>query len=84
MRKIFLLRNYCCVYVSAAPRLWNMCVNIAFLVTNFIQQPLPAGSNTGAGGSDQSGALNMGQQASTGLTTFNTFWVYLVPLVCLA
>ncbi|KAI0084620.1 PTR2-domain-containing protein [Irpex rosettiformis] len=49
--------------------------------TNFIQQPLPKGSHTGAGGKDgQSGALGMGQQASTGLTTFNTFWVYVVPL----
>lgn len=37
---------------------------------NFIQQPLPPGSNTGAGKDDfQSGALGMGQRASTGLTT---------------
>jgi proton-dependent oligopeptide transporter, POT family len=37
---------------------------------NFIQQPLPPGSNTGAGKDDyQSGALDMGQRASTGLTT---------------
>ncbi|KAH8649673.1 Ptr2 peptide transporter [Tricladium varicosporioides] len=49
--------------------------------TNFIQQALPEGSNTGAGGADgQSGALNKGQQASTGITTFNQFWVYLLPL----
>ena len=35
--------------------------------TNFIQQPLPDGSRTGAGGRDgQSGALGMGQRASTG------------------
>ena len=35
--------------------------------TNFIQQPLPEGSRTGAGGGDgQSGALGRGQQASTG------------------
>ena len=35
--------------------------------TNFIQQPLPEGSRTGAGGRDgQSGALGKGQQASTG------------------
>jgi POT family proton-dependent oligopeptide transporter len=38
-------------------------------VVNFIQQPLPEGSTTGAGFSGQSGALNMGQRASTGLTT---------------
>ena len=35
--------------------------------TNFIQQPLPDNSRTGAGGHDgQSGALGQGQQASTG------------------
>ncbi|RFU35192.1 hypothetical protein B7463_g1095, partial [Scytalidium lignicola] len=50
-------------------------------VTNFIQQPLPPGSRTGAGFTDgQSGALNMGQQASTGIGTFNQFWVFLMPL----
>lgn len=48
--------------------------------TNFIQQPLPDGSRTGAGKNSQSGALNKGQQASTGIGTFNQFWVYLVPL----
>jgi len=38
--------------------------------TNFIQQPLPEGSRTGAGGQDgQSGALGKGQQASTGNST---------------
>ncbi|TVY80528.1 putative peptide transporter ptr2 [Lachnellula suecica] len=47
---------------------------------NFIQQPLPEGSTTGAGFSGQSGALDMGQQASTGLTTFNAFWAYIMPL----
>lgn len=40
---------------------------------NFIQQPLPEGSTTGAGFSAQSGALGMGQRASTGLTTL---WVF--------
>ncbi|PLB43648.1 MFS peptide transporter, putative [Aspergillus steynii IBT 23096] len=48
---------------------------------NFIQQPLPAGSTTGAGFSGQSGALGMGQRASTGLSTFNTFWCYVTPIV---
>jgi POT family proton-dependent oligopeptide transporter len=49
---------------------------------NFIQQPLPPGSTTGAisGGSDVPGALDMGQQASTGLTLFNSFWSYVMPL----
>lgn len=48
--------------------------------TNFIQRPLPPGSTTGSGGV-QSGALGMGQQAATGITTFNTFWVYFCPLI---
>ncbi|RDX54549.1 oligopeptide transporter [Lentinus brumalis] len=47
--------------------------------TNFIQQPLPPGSRTGAD-IKQAGALGMGQRASTGIGTFNTFWVYVIPL----
>jgi proton-dependent oligopeptide transporter, POT family len=53
------------------------------IFTDFIQQPRPAGSPTGAGINDPdrvSGALGMGQRASLGLTTFNSFWVYTVPL----
>ena len=39
------------------------------------------GSRTGAGGTDgQSGALGKGQRASTGIGTFNQFWVYFIPL----
>ncbi|KAF9219028.1 PTR2-domain-containing protein [Gyrodon lividus] len=49
--------------------------------TNFIQQPLPPGSRTGAGGPNgQSGALGRGQQMSTGLTTFYQFWSYICPI----
>ncbi|GAA5924727.1 Ptr2p [Sporobolomyces koalae] len=49
---------------------------------NYIQRPLPEGSTTGSSGPDQtSGALGKGQQASTGLTTFNQFWVYTTPLL---
>ncbi|EJD43873.1 proton-dependent oligopeptide transport family protein [Auricularia subglabra TFB-10046 SS5] len=52
----------------------------AVVFQNFIQQPLPK-NKTGAGGLDgQSGALGMGQRAGTGLTTFNSFWVYVIPL----
>jgi POT family proton-dependent oligopeptide transporter len=52
---------------------------------NFISQPNP-GTATGAApdpGSAQAqpGALNYGQQASTGLTTFNQFWIYCIPLL---
>lgn len=58
------------------------------LYTNFIQHPLPDAStggnpNTGAGGPSsegQSGALGMDQRASTGITTFNQFWQYFMPL----
>lgn len=51
-------------------------------VTNFIQQPLPKGSTTGSAGTDgQAGALGMGQRASTGIGTFNQFWVYFTPLL---
>ncbi|KFY43384.1 hypothetical protein V495_03973 [Pseudogymnoascus sp. VKM F-4514 (FW-929)] len=50
---------------------------------NFIQKDLPKGSTTGAGFliKPGSGALGMGQRASTGLTTFNNFWSYVTPLM---
>ena len=52
-----------------------MCTNSYFPQTNYIQQPLPPGSRTGAGGPNgQSGALGAGQQMATGLTTFYQFW----------
>ncbi|KAL0577272.1 hypothetical protein V5O48_004700 [Marasmius crinis-equi] len=49
--------------------------------TNFIQKPLPQGSHTGAGFSGQSGALGLGQRASTGLSIFYTFWCFVTPLL---
>ncbi|KAK3326352.1 peptide transporter-like protein [Apodospora peruviana] len=50
--------------------------------TNFIQQPLPTGSTTGADPTHegQAGALGRGQRTSTGLTNFNAFWQYTMPL----
>ncbi|KAK3697062.1 hypothetical protein LTR37_017660 [Vermiconidia calcicola] len=61
---------------------------------NFIQQPRPYGSRTGKiqrteacfnrlseDACLQPGGLGQGQQAATGLTTFNAFWAYLMPLV---
>ncbi|KAG5291601.1 oligopeptide transporter [Histoplasma ohiense] len=49
---------------------------------NFIQRDMPEGSTTGAGGTDRiPGALGLGQRASTGLTLFNSFWSYIMPLV---
>ena len=51
------------------------------MFTNFIQQPLPPHSRTGAAGlAGQAGALGMGQQAATGLNTFYSFWCYITPL----
>ncbi|KAF2000302.1 hypothetical protein P154DRAFT_575986 [Amniculicola lignicola CBS 123094] len=50
--------------------------------TNYIQQPLPAGSPSGAGhAAGQSGALGMGQRASTGFQLFNSFWFCTTPLL---
>ncbi|GAW13301.1 hypothetical protein ANO14919_026820 [Xylariales sp. No.14919] len=65
----------------------ELCERFAYYGTtavfvNFIQQPLPPGSTTGAAGTfGQPGALDQGQQASTGLVTFNSFWAYLMPLL---
>lgn len=60
---------------------------------NFLQQPRPFGSRSGEivqtaacyavdgiEGCSQPGGLGRGQQTSTGLTTFNSFWAYLMPL----
>ncbi|KAK1992460.1 POT family protein [Colletotrichum falcatum] len=54
--------------------------SVIVVITNFIQQPLPSGSTTGAAINGQPGALGMGQRASTGITTFNQFWQYFMPL----
>ncbi|KAI2631326.1 PTR2-domain-containing protein [Hypomontagnella submonticulosa] len=65
----------------------ELCERFAYYGTtavfvNFISQPLPEGSTTGAGGTDgQAGALDQGQQASTGLVLFNSFWSYFLPML---
>ncbi|KAH7890643.1 POT family-domain-containing protein [Phlebopus sp. FC_14] len=65
----------------STPQLNTTPIGASAVFTNFIQQPLPPGSRTGAGGPDgQSGALGGGQQMSTGLTTFYQFWSYVVPI----
>ncbi|CAL1710845.1 unnamed protein product [Somion occarium] len=70
---------YLIAFVELAERFSYYGTQVVY--TNFIQQRLPPGSRTGAGGRDgQSGALGMGQRASTGLNTFNQFWVYVIPL----
>ncbi|KAJ7067912.1 POT family-domain-containing protein [Mycena amicta] len=71
---------YLIAFVEAAERFSFYGSSIVF--TNFIQHTLPAGSHTGAGGADgQSGALGKGQQASTGIGTFYSFWCYITPLL---
>ncbi|KAH7102524.1 peptide transporter PTR2A [Auriculariales sp. MPI-PUGE-AT-0066] len=51
--------------------------------TNFIQQPMPQGSTTGApiNPHGQPGALGLGQRTATATSIFNSFWVYLMPLL---
>ncbi|KAL8712635.1 MAG: hypothetical protein Q9220_003166 [cf. Caloplaca sp. 1 TL-2023] len=81
---------------SAGPVPWSaytigfieLCERFSYYGTtqvfvNFIQQPLPDnGNKAGAGGTNgQSGALGLGQRASTGLTTFNSMWAYFCPLI---
>ncbi|KAJ3785026.1 PTR2-domain-containing protein [Lentinula aff. detonsa] len=73
--------SYLIAFVELAERFSYYGASVVF--TNFIQQPLPAGSHTGAGGGGdgQSGALGKGQQVSSGLVTFYGFWAYVVPLL---
>ncbi|KAI5455965.1 POT family-domain-containing protein [Mariannaea sp. PMI_226] len=56
------------------------------LYTNFVNKPLPDGSTTGApvdasAPNAQAGALGMGPQAAQGISLFNQFFAYLMPLV---
>lgn len=53
------------------------------LYTNFVGQPLPDGSNTGAplDPNDQAGALGKGPKAAQAISLFNQFFAYLMPLV---
>lgn len=76
------IKAYTIAYVELVERLSYYGTTQVFV--NFIQQANP-GTSTGRavdpGSADaQPGALGLGQQASTGLTTFNQFWSYLVPL----
>ncbi|EXJ95412.1 POT family proton-dependent oligopeptide transporter [Capronia coronata CBS 617.96] len=65
----------------------ELCERFAYYGTivvfnNYINWPLPPGSKTGEAGTDgQAGALGYGTQAATGLTLFNSFWSYLMPMV---
>lgn len=55
----------------------------AVLYTNFVNKPLPTGSTTGAPltTDDVPGALGMGQKAAQGISLFNQFFAYLMPLL---
>lgn len=55
----------------------------AVLYTNFVNHPLPPGSNTGAPltSDGQAGALGMGPKAAQGLSLFNQFFAYIMPLL---
>lgn len=71
---------YLIAFVELSERFSYYGSSVVF--TNFIQQTLPPGSHTGAGGTDgQSGALGLGQRTATGLTTFYQFWTYVTPLL---
>lgn len=72
------LPTYLIAFVEFVERFSYYGTTVVF--TNYIQRPLPPGSTTGAGGV-QAGALGMGQEAAAGITTFNSFWVYVCPLV---
>lgn len=72
--------TYLIAFVEMAERFSFYGATTVF--TNFIQQPLPKGSRTGAGGKDgQSGALDKGQQAATGIVLLNMFWSYITPIL---
>ncbi|KAF9535178.1 peptide/h+ symporter protein [Crepidotus variabilis] len=58
------------------------------IYNNYIRAPLPRGSHTGAvvdpgdrAGNGSAGALGKGQQISFALRTFNTFFVYITPIL---
>lgn len=53
------------------------------LYTNFVNNPLPDGSNTGAPDSTagKAGALGKGTQAAQAISLFNQFFAYLMPLL---
>ncbi|KAL7896394.1 POT family domain-containing protein [Trichoderma sp. SZMC 28014] len=55
----------------------------SILYTNFVNRPLPPGSTTGAAPSANGlpGALGMGPKAAMGISLFNQFWAYIMPLM---
>lgn len=57
----------------------------AVLYTNFVNHGLPPGSTTGAplagDPNPQAGALGMGPKAAQGISLFNQFFAYIMPLL---
>lgn len=53
------------------------------LYTNFVNHPLPPGSNTGAPleSDGQAGALGQGPKAAQGIYLFNQFFAFFMPLL---
>ncbi|THU94802.1 peptide transporter PTR2A [Dendrothele bispora CBS 962.96] len=73
------LNAYLLCLAELVERLSFFGTSIVF--TNFIQQPLSPLSGTGAGLADgQSGALGLGQRASTAITTVFVLWCDITPL----
>lgn len=52
------------------------------LYTNFVRSPLPPGSTTGSNPASNgvAGALGMGAKAAQGISLFNQFFAYLMPI----
>ncbi|PSN62440.1 oligopeptide transporter [Corynespora cassiicola Philippines] len=51
------------------------------VVVNFLQHPLPPGSETGAAAHGQPGAFGLGQRASTGTSVAAGLWMSVSPLL---
>lgn len=52
-------------------------------IVNYIQNPLPPGSDGGqlTNGATVPGALGQGQSVAFAITTFNSFWAYVMPIL---
>ncbi|KAJ4302284.1 hypothetical protein N0V88_002427 [Collariella sp. IMI 366227] len=75
------LNIYTIAFIELCERFSYYGTTVVFI--NFIQQPLPKGSATGASydiENGQAGALGLEQRTAFALTTFNSFWQYTMPL----
>jgi len=75
---------YTIAFVELAERFSFYGTTVVY--TNYIKNPLLRPTGAAPIGADPdttkivAGALNMGAQAANGITTFNQFWCYIVPL----